>query len=130
MGPGVRAIMTTLRPSRVVSPKVPSSRWNANTTSQAPSVGDEVSGAAGEKRQGQVTVQLQFSKYSPRRDHAGAAVSAMNTSLPRAIDPVRTSQSDRQRISRHVVVKTAGERPSHHPPHPDSSMPAIYPRET
>src|SRR5215213_3328013 len=108
MGPGVRAIIPTLSPSRETSPKAPSSRWKAKATSQAPSVGEDVNGAEVEKIQGQATVQLQFSKYSPRSDHAGTAVSAIRGSFQMTIDPCDGSGEDPKRISRHIAVKTRG----------------------
>jgi hypothetical protein len=55
--------------------------WNANATSQAPSVGGELNGAAAEKMQGQTMVQLQFSKYSPENDQWVLPGSAMPCSL-------------------------------------------------
>ena len=53
---------TALRPSSDVSPNAPSSMWKANGTSHAPCVGVEVIGGFVEKRHGQTTSQLQFSK--------------------------------------------------------------------
>src|SRR6476620_5304052 len=80
IGPGVRAINTALSPSSRVSPNDPESMWKANATSQAPSVGVDVNGGSAEKMQGQATVQLQFSKYSPSNDHFGLLASAMDVS--------------------------------------------------
>src|SRR4051812_7421381 len=81
MGPGVRASMAALRPSKATPPKVSRSRWNANATSQAPSVGREVKGALVEKTHGHATAQLQFSKYSPSMDQGGVAVAVIGCLL-------------------------------------------------
>src|SRR5258708_10182160 len=65
MARGVCAIRATLKPSSVTLPLLPLLMWKAKAVLQSPSVGLEVKGGFGERRQGHTTLQLQFSKYSP-----------------------------------------------------------------
>src|SRR5258708_33332926 len=71
MGPGVCAIIATLKPSSATLPWLPLLMWKAKAVLQSPSVGLEAKGGFGERRQGHTTLQLQFSKYSPAICHCG-----------------------------------------------------------
>src|SRR5258708_3491124 len=71
MGPGVCAIIATLKPSSVTLPWLPLLMWKAKAVLQSPSVGLEDKGRFGERRQGHPTLQLQFSKYYPAITQCG-----------------------------------------------------------